>query len=332
MFHGTHNLLRPLVLSLFILWSTQGCGEAPPDAALPASYIRVHIDKSEPKRLLDYYFGGYVTPAPRDPFEAGILIDTSGYLYVNIDSLAAHYPSAPAELADGDGNNRIDWEELEAFIDASYYKARRLPLTLDTLFQEVEFEQEGGDWIQVQVDGVMTIARRRLAIRESAVRTALENYWENGERLIYPEGTIIIGEHFIEERRAETSVMRKRQDGFWDFAVYNGADSLARTTVTPPRELKSPVQCVGCHFGSKLFEPEKSFPVKAAPGPHGPRQIYVDDLERDADVVKYFDEHRRRSDTVLGLYSTLFIAKLKQQRRSGTLEERDAALLDELGL
>ena len=328
--HG--QIFRLLAACVALLCLLQSCSDAGGSENLPASYIRVDIDKSEPKRLLGYYFGGYVTPAPDDPFAAGIVADTLDRLFINIDSLAAHFPGAAAVLTDNNGDNRIDWDELEAFIDATYRKARGLPLTLDTLLQDAGFAPGDPDWMTVEVNGVMSTARRELFVAESAIRQALAAYWENEERIIYPLGTTIIGRHLIGDTLAETTIMRKREDGFWDFAVYDARDSLAPATVTPPRELKSPVQCVGCHFGSKLFEPEKSFPAKAEPGPHGPRQLYVDDALRDGEIVKLFDEHRRRSDTILGLYTTLFIAQLREQQRSGLIKENDAALLQSLGL
>ena len=326
------QIFRLSAACVVLLCVLPACSDAGESGSLPASYIRVDIDKSEPKRLLEYYFGGYVTPQPDDPFAARIVADTLGGLFINIDTLAAHFPGAASALRDGNGDNRIDWDELEAFIDATYRKARSLPLTLDTLMQDAGFSPEDPDWMTVELNGVMSTARRELFIAEAAIREALADYWENEERIIYPLGTTIIGRHVIADTLAETTVMRKREDGFWDFAVYDARDSLAPSTVTPPRELKSPVQCVGCHFGSKLFEPEKSFPGRAEPGPHGPRQLYVNDALRDGDVVKLFDEHRRRSDTILGLYTTLFIAQLREQQRSQLIEENDAALLQHLGL
>ena len=53
---------------------------------------------------------------------------------------------------------------------------------------------------------------------------------------------------------------------------------------------------------------------------------------RDPEIVRFFDEHRKRSDTVLGLYNTLFVAGLKAAREQGALPPTEAALLDTLGL
>lgn len=319
-------------LAAVVLFSIQACDDSSSSGDLPESYVPIVIDKSEPERLLSYYFGGYIRPRPVDPFEAGVLVASDRRHYLDLASFEHHFADAASHLIDADADDRIDWEELERFIDATYYTARRLPTTLDSLYREAAFNPENGEWMEVEVHGVMTTALRRVYVRESAIRSALDAYRENEERLIYPDGTMFIGEHYIDDRRAETTMMRKRADGYWDFAVYGPDDSLARGTETPPKELKSPVQCVGCHFGSKLFEPEKSFPAAARPGPHGPRHLQVDDELRDPDVVRFFDEHRKRSDTVLGMYTTLFVAELRSRKRDGTISASDAALLDRLAI
>ena len=319
--------LWPIVLVLTLLFS--GCS-ASESRELPESYLRVAIDKDNPEQLLRYYLGGYVAPRPADPFAAGLAAKRAGRLYVDVDSLERHYP--PGTLTDMDADGRIDWEEFERFIDATYYQARSAPRTIDSLRQALGFAVGDTSWMTLEVDGVMTIARRRILIRESAIFDALRNYKQNGEAIIYPVGTTIMGEHYLDGRRAETTVMRKREDGFWDFFVYGGNDSLAASTTTPPKALKAPVQCVGCHFGNKLFEPEKSFPAEARPGPHGPRRLHVSDTLPSEELVRFFDEHRKRSDTILGLYSTLFVAKLQAKRRAGTLSEDHAALLESLEL
>lgn len=310
----------------------QACRDDVPPGDLPSSYVRVDIDESEPRRLLSYYFGGYVTPEPTDPFDAGVLAEIDRRFYIDLDALEGHLRGASSHLTDVNNNNRIDSEELESFIDATYNGARDFPATLDSLFHLANFHPDADGWLHVEIDGVMTAARRRLHIQDFAVRAALEAYSENEERILYPDGTTIIGEHYIDARRAETTVMSKREDGFWDFIVYGPDDSLAQGTATPPKDLRSPVQCVGCHFGSKLFEPEKSFPARARPGPHGPREVHVDESMHDTDVVRFFDEHRKRSDTILGIYSTLFVADLRRQQRKGTISNGDAALLKQLAI
>lgn len=322
---------RSWIALLVLAVTCPACG-AGDDDGLPDSFMRLSIDKSDPERLLRTYLGGYVAPEPSDPFEAGVLHDRGGRLFVDMESLRRYQPAAAIHLTDVDGNGRIDWEEFESFVHSTYHTVRSAPATLDDLLRQVSFDPTDPNWMRVDVNGVMTTARRRVYVRESAIRDALGHYNERDRRIIYPIATTFIGEHRVDGEVVETTVMRKREDGFWDYFVYGADGSLAEGTTTPPRELASPVQCVGCHFGDRLFEPEKSFPARARPGPHGPRQVYVDEELRDAEVVRFFDEHRRRSDTVLGLYTTLYVSKLRAERREGRLSETDAALLDSLPL
>ena len=322
--HG--GLVLGMALSM-LLFACAG----PDESGLPDSFMRLSIDKSEPRRFLQYYFGGYVAPQAADPFEAGMLHELSGRFYLDYDVFAQHRPAISEQLRDADGNRRIEWEELEAFIDRSYNRARGAPFSLGAFADSAGFTPDSA-WMQVALHGVMTTAQRRIYVREEAVRTALRSAAEGDGRILYPAGTIFFGEHYLDDALVETTVMRKRADGFWDFFVYGEDGALAQGTSTPPRALKSPVQCVGCHFGNKVFQPGKSFPAMAPPGPHGPRQVYVPDEFRDAEVVLRFDEHRRRADTVLGLYGTLFVSKLRARRRAGTLDPSDAALLEALQL
>jgi hypothetical protein len=314
-----------------LLWiCVSACGGEGGSSTTASPRLLVDLDKSNPERLLRYYFGGYVGEVASDPFEAGLIVEEDGRFYLDTDVFAARQPNLQARLATAARGGTLTWEMLEPFFKDTYYTARAAPPTLEALTAAVPY---GGDgWMQVEIDGVMTTARRHVFVAESALRAALASYHEHDEQLLYPTDTMIIGEHWLEGARIETTVMRKRDDGFWDYFTYGQDGSLASQTQALPRSLKTPTQCVGCHFGSKLFEPERSFPAEAPPGPHGPRGLYVDEDLQDRDVVAFFDEHRKRSDTILGLYNTLFVARLRAERRAGTLSEEDAALLDQLGL
>ncbi|MFQ5572610.1 MAG: hypothetical protein ACE5G0_23295, partial [Rhodothermales bacterium] len=290
------------------------------------------LDKSNPERLLRLYFGGYVAPGGGDPFAAGLLDRIDGRFYVHVDSLDMKHPGMGAALREEATEERLDWDALEAFFNATYYAARNLPPTLDDLQAEVPYRDEEEAWFHVELDGVMSTARRHVYVAESALRRVLRAYHQNGERLIYPEGTAIVGENHLDGEHIETVAIRKREDGFWDFFAYAKDGRLTHSTQPLPRAHRSPTQCVGCHLGSKLFEPERSFPGHASPGPHGPRAFYVDDAWRDREAAVFFDEHRKRSDTVLGIYNTLFVARLRAERRASRLSSDDEELLNRLGL
>ena len=308
---------------------------APSDQASEArkeGLVPIELDKSDPERLLRYYFGSYVSQDGADPFDAGLVVKERGGLYIDSETLASLSPEASNELNDQNGDGVIDWDELVALLQKTYFAARQIPPTLDAFRTSVSYQTEDDAWYRVELDGVMTTARRRIFVEEAWLRRALEGYKTNGDKIIYPVGTTFIGEHLEGDALAETTVMVKRADNFWDYFVYGRMGGLVTATETPPRALKVPTQCVGCHFGSKLFEPEKSFPGSAQPGPHGPRGYHVDSALRNAEVVRFFNEHRKRSDTVLGLYATLFVSQMQVQRAEGTLSEADATLLEELGL
>ena len=285
------------------------------------------LDKSDPERLLTYYLGGYASDEGSDPIEAGLLRKEGSTYWLDRSVLAERHPVAAARLEETD---ILDWDAFATFLQATYYDARELPPSIEALREEMP----AGDsaWFTVEVDGVMTTARRRVSVPIAALRTALEAYYQNDQAVIYPVGTTFIGEHWQDGAVVETTAMRKRDDGFWDYMTYGSEGRLTSKTTTEPRALQTPTQCAGCHFGDRQFEPERSFPAEARPGPHGPRVLYVDDAIRDPEVVRFFDEHRKRSDTVLGLYATLYVSELRAKRNAGTVDDAEDALLERLGL
>ncbi len=314
------SLLALFFLAILVL---SGCA-AEPDG------LRLDTGKRNPERMLRYYFGSYLSPDGGDAVESGLLAGEGRDFTLDPDALPERWRSA-LDAANANGDGTLDWDELSAFFEATYAAARDLPPTLDA-FRTAQPYTADSAWFTVEIDGVMTQARRHIFVPIAAIRSALTSYRANGDALIYPVGTALIGEHWLDGARAETTVMQKRPDGFWDFWVYDADGNLAKATSTPPRALRSPVQCVGCHFGNKLFEPEKSFPAEAPPGPYGPRAIHVGPEMQNAEVVAFFDEHAKRSDTALGVYNTLFVSKLLTDRAAGRLAPADAALLDTLGL
>lgn len=311
---------------LLVLLLIAGCNGAGGDA----DGLRLDLDKRDPERLMRFYFGSYLGPEGGDAFEAGLLSNEND-VRLHPEAFDARWRAA-LDSANANGDGAIDWDELVDFLDRTYAEARNLPPTLGAFRADVPYAEVDSAWFTVEIDGVMTKARRHVFVPMESLRAALEGYRANDDRLLYPVGTTLVGEHRLGGEVAETTVMRKRADGFWDFFVYGPDGALAPATGTEPRPLRSPTQCIGCHFGQKLFEPEKSFPAAAPDGPFGPRGIYVGDEMRNAEVVAFFNEHARRSDTVLGLYGTLFVSKLLADRAAGRLLAADAALLDNLDL
>ncbi len=287
--------------------------------------IEVVLDKPDPERLLRFYFGSYVAGSG-DPFEAGILFRRGRRYYVDPDALDAQMPGMGPVLARCARAGVLSWDSLGVFLSSTYYQARGLPRTMEAFRMQWPYRE----WTAVEVDGPMTRARRRIFVSDKAIRAALEAYRHAGGRLRYPDGTAIVADHYQDSTLIEHTAMVRRSDGYWDFVTYAADGTLATTTRALPRALATPLQCVGCHFGTKQFEPERSFPDTVPPAPEGHRVYYVGSEARDAAVARRFDEHRRRSDTVLGLYATIYVSRLRAGR--DTLSAADLALLNELGL
>ncbi len=320
-----------MFLSFILIGLYTGCARNEAQQVQQHS-IRLEVKAKQPERLLKYYFSAYVSPDGGDPFAAGLVTRRGGDFYLSAVRLAELAPFAAPYLDSLlNGGNRLAWEALREFVYQTYYRTRRLPDNLDQLRAEVPYARND-DWFVVDIHAVFTAALRRIYVPMEAIRYALEHYQENNRRLLYPVGTTIVAEHLMGDILAEVTAIRKRPDGEWDFFAYDATGKLTDRTHTPPRSLKIPVQCVGCHLGSRLFEPEKSFPKPAPPGPHGPRAIYVDKDMKNPQVVRFFQEHAKRSDTVLGIYNTLFVSKLLVLRAKGELRPEDQKLLEKLGL
>ncbi len=288
--------------------------------------LRIDLGKSSPERLLKFYFGGYATPEAADPMATGLIVSQDGVYYLNTALLDASF-RATLDAAGNDGV--LDWEELEPFLQETYYASRNAPASLDALVPPETYRTNPEAWMMVPIDGVMTTARRQVYIERSQIAAAMAAYTANDRRILYPIGTVIVGDHVVEERVVESTVMKKRADGMWDYFVYDAAGQLVGTTTTPPRELAVPTRCVGCHFGEKKFEPARSYPGPASPGPQGPRAIHLSPTPYDEILVEKLDEHNKRSDTVLGIYATRYMGELLSKEHELTPAEQ--AILDELG-
>jgi len=326
----SNYLIICCVVTCLALWTNISCvDEKGTDEK--SNLALVDFDKSNTELILRYYFGAYLPDHEPDAFDGGFVRRIGGNYFVDRDKIRQS-PLLSRLISDGyleDG--ALAWDEFTVFIQETYYQRRNPYPDLDAAYEKLAFHPGDSSWFQVNVRGVMTTALRRVYVKKAALRAALGSYLTNGRRLLYPVGTTFIGEHWVDSSRIETTVMRKRPDGFWDFFIYGSEGHLAGETISPPKKLKAPIQCFGCHTGRKLFEPEKSFPGIAKDGPHGPRALYVDDRFRNKEVVAYFDEHRKRSDMILGIYNTLYVSEMLEKRRKGDLSKEDETLLNNLG-
>ncbi len=322
-----------LLLLLATLSATTGCGPketaSNSDAVTVADgLVKIELGKSDDRRLLEFYLGGMAGAESEDPFSAGLVWEEGGIYYISKKKLVSSVPGAAADLDAISQDGEIDWEEFESFVLAHYYDYRQFPQSVVELRDSVGDWEDDGQWFTVPVKGVMSPYHRDVHVKYSSVYAALAGFHESSETLLYPVGTTFIAEHINDNVVVELSVMQKRHDGFWDFFGYGADGKLTAQIHKKPRPLDIPVKCVGCHFGTRLFEPEKSFPAAATNGPDGPRGIYVDELLPGASLVATLDEHRKRSDQVLGLYGTLLLNKLFLMDAAGNLEDEQKQILD----
>jgi hypothetical protein len=297
------------------------------------SLIELDFDRDEPKPFVEFYLGPYAvldsTPTGQtEIYDSGLVVEDEGTFYLDLARLVAMFPAAVSLQAPAE-DGVLDWDELKPFLNEHYYNVVDAPSSLADFMSGFHADTT---WMEIEVNGVMSRALRHVLIQEPAVRAALEKYRENEHQLLYPVGTQIVADHTIDTRIKETTAMRKRADGLWDFFVFDSAGNLTDSTSTPPKSLKVPTQCAGCHLGTRLYEPEKSFPGAAPPGPEGERAIHVEESLKNPTVVRLLDEHRKRSDGILGLYGTIYLSKLVEARAHGDLSVDDAALLDAFGL
>jgi hypothetical protein len=321
------SLRRALLALPFLVLA--GCGGGPVDVQT-AEAVPLRLERTNAERLVRSILGGYAAAGGADPFAAGLVSGSGDDLTLHPQRLG---DAARAALRDADGDGALSWAEFSVLAQPeAYYAARALPPTVAALRATEPYATDDPAWFSVDVDGVMTAARRRVYVREAALRTAVEAF-AGGGALAYPSGTWIVGEHLGDDGAVvETTVKRRRADGFWDFGVYAADGRLAPSTTTEPRPLRAAIQCTGCHLGQKRFEPEKSFPAAAPDGPFGAMAYHVPDAWRSAEATARFDEHARRSDGVLGLYATLWTGRMLAARANGTAAPGDLALLERLGL
>ena len=290
-----------------------------------STLLPVQIERARAEQLLSFYFGSYTE---RTPSAEGLIHIDGDEILVDVKKLNALQLSATLEDVNNDGI--IDWDELEPFLISTYYEARNIPPTLEALYTQIgEVHPDSSGWMAIEIDGMMVSARRQVLVQSSAIHEALSAYIENNHQILYPIGTTFVGHHYNNGQLVETTISQKRFDDFWDFFIYDQQGKLTSATQTGPKELVAPTRCVGCHFGTKLFEPEASFPDQAPDGPFGPRGIYVEDLARNQTIASQLDEHTKRSDTILGVYATIYASRLQAKLEMGEdITEEEQSILD----
>ncbi len=275
-------------------------------ACTPDNLVEIDLGRSNPDKILNYYFGVY---QQSNPFESGLLIKKGSKFFIDKNKAASLVELE--DLSDSYSDGSLSWEELKAFLESSYYLVTNAPDNLS------ELRKQDGPKFKLNLHGVMSEAKRNIELDLPALQDAILSYKTNGERIIYPVGTTFIADHNDDqENLMESTVMQKLGSGKWAYWVYNEKGRLVSSTASKPRRLTSPTQCIGCHFGQKEFEPDASFPDLLPERRKRKRQIYIDPALRLREPAKQLDEHSKRSDHVLGVYATIYLAQLRLKSES----------------
>ncbi len=318
------------VVSLALVGCKGGASEAPVSDHLDDAFP-IELESSDADRLLGFYFGGFVGPDGGDPIEAGLLEKREKTWFLrNRDAWSASLPEASRSQLEGleiaaRDSRMITEDLLLPFIGASYYEVRGFPTHIDSL-RDVEGGWTEPGWFRISLKGSMVPLERTTWVRRASIELALDRMDSLGDEVIYESGTLFVGEHMEGDQIVETTLMRKRTDGYWDFWAYDASGQLVDRVRKEPKDMVIPTRCTGCHFGDRQFEPERSFPGEAQPGPNGERAIYIPNEWRADALAMTLQEHARRSDTILGLYATLYLAEAASSK-SGS-----SAYLEKFGI
>lgn len=286
--------MRPLLSCLIVF--IMGCSPAPERVRLP-------LEGSQGKMIASFYAGLMKEGAA----EELILEDSTG-LSLRIGLLQNLSPRLASTLNEiRNGKDRLERDEWSQFIRAVVEQSSPFPRSLEELFPSGLPPAKEDSYFRLKVYGAMTTLLREVYVPKHALEDGLLKYWDRGGMLRYPAGTVIAAYHKNSSGATlEVTVKKRRGDGFWDFAVYDSSGSNVRQTVSPPIPYTAPMQCVGCHLGTKLYEPEESFLVGKEDAES--ELLLVDKRLRNEKLIRLLDEHNRRSDHVLGVYGTVYLA------------------------
>jgi formylglycine-generating enzyme required for sulfatase activity len=230
--------------------------------------------------------------------------------------------------------------EIQAYLQAHYYELTRPYATLQALLRDHPY-RDNPDWLTVPVDSATFFRRRNLRINKDRVADALTAYFDHHDRLIYPEGTIIVAESVDKAGKfVEAEVLRKRGDTFWNFAVYDSQGRLVNKALSfsedgePEYGKKGfvvPQSCPLCHRIDRLdFSGDPDSPVVSpvrgffhrlparVPQIHlGPE--YYDHMA----FTELTEANARVKDGVFGVYGSLLLSELAGRKRLGKLTDHD---------
>lgn len=274
----------------------------------------------------------------------GVIVRRQGKeLYIELDRVP---PDKAALLRKISGEapplNDISMSEIAGYMHRHYYELTRPYASLQALLAEQSY-RENANWLTIPVDSATFRRRRVLHINKDRIADALVSYFDHQLRLIYPEGTVIAADSFdLKGNFVEAEVLRKRNDSFWNFAVYDHDGTLIPATIAFNERgevapnlpgFHAPGACANCHRIDRLDfsgdpEPPMSAPVQGFFHrlPAHAAQIHLGpEYYNHQAFMELTEATGRQKDGVFGVYGSLLLSELVSRKRLGTLTADDRA-------
>jgi formylglycine-generating enzyme required for sulfatase activity len=328
-----------------------GCGAGPARDAAPAA-DRIHLQIPQTVHNSHYLAASFLYelqtllleyPGSPAVLDSPLIVRQGKELYLDVSRWPKRGLPLLAEIASQQPPaNEMSSQEIDAYMEKHYYERTHPFADLDTL-RGAHAYRDNPEWLTVPIDSVTFHRRRVLRIQKDRIADALAAYFGNGNRLIYPRGTVIVAESFDKQGRfSEAEVLTKRADTFWNFAVYDGQGRLAPQTLAfneagepePGRKgFVVPHSCALCHRIDRLdLSGDEQAPLRA------PIRTFFQHLPARVPQihlgVEYYDHmaftelteaNARVKDSVFGVYGSLLLSELVGRRRLNTLTPEDRA-------
>jgi formylglycine-generating enzyme required for sulfatase activity len=225
-------------------------------------------------------------------------------------------------------------------MDEHYYELTRPYPTLQALLREHPY-RDNPNWLKVPVDSLTFSRLRVLRIDKDRIADALVEYFDHENRVLYPEGTVIVAESLDKQGNfVEAEVLRKRFDTFWNFAIYGPQGALQNSSIAfneegepaPERSgLKVPQDCALCHRLDRLdLSGDPEAPVRAPVRgffqklPARVPQVHLGpEYYSHMAFTELTEANAKVKDGVFGVYGSLLLSELSSRKRLGTLTAED---------
>lgn len=203
--------------------------------------------------------------------------------------------------------------------------------SLPAFLAKYNFENEE-DWVHfdVQPSGI-TSTKRRIFFEKSKVATALLTYaggaGDESSAMEYPRGSVFIAQALdANDHPLDTEILFTNAGELPTFLVFDHDGKPTNVFIRPVgdpngRRANVPQACINCHARPRGFHPTFSFPNEETE-----HKMLMPVEWRDARAVAYFQESKRRGETLFGPYGGILIGMLRSEAAAGTLSEDDEVL------